>query len=375
MKNLRILIGICILFLAGLVWWIWADSSKSNPTQEISKIEKKIRPDIEARPDEGNLLVLEDEGIKKPEGMTQADWERALRVHAIKKSANRNVNFFGKVVDQYGDPVEGVQLELVILSYQDSFIDYLKSGREQIKNKLSMTTDANGMFSVEKKKGTSFKIERMTKEGYSTPDRGVQTYFVYNNLSSGKTSSMYHSSDKSQPVVYHLWKKGETEPLIKQGVQLLIEPAKGITEMYYPLVLNGNASPQPMLGWDIKLTGKNIPSPDPKKQHEDYWEVTMTAGDGGGLQLTDSPHANLAPENGYQTSLTIKSTDQQYPRENIVRRVYYRDKYGKKYAAFRVEFGFGSIKDEGAFYVTLADMRINPNGSRNLEYDPSKRIK
>lgn len=321
------------------------------------------------------MFVLDDEGVEKPKEMSDADWERALRVHSIKKSANRNVNFYGKVVDQHGYPVEDVQLELKILSYQDSFIDYLKTGREQIKNEFSMTTDANGVFSIEKKKGTSFKIERMAKEGYVTPNRGIQTSFIYNNLSSGSDSSMYHFSDISRPVVFEIWKKGKTESLIKTGVKLTLEPEKGINEVYYRMAVNGKPSPQPIPGWDIKMTGKNIHSPDPGRQQDDYWEVTLTAGEGGGLVLTDSPHANLAPETGYQKFLTFKSTDQVNPWDRPVWWIYYRGKNGEEYAAFRLDLNLGTIKTGDWIEISLADLRINPYSSRNLEYDPTKRIK
>jgi hypothetical protein len=375
MKKSRIFIGMFILLLAGVFFWLWSGLVKSNKPTDSTEIERKARPEIEAQQAEEELLLPVGEGVEKPEGMPQADWDRALRVHAIKKSANRNVNFYGRVVDQHGHPVEGVQLELKILSYQNSFIDYLKTGREQVKNTFSMATDANGMFSVEKKEGTTFKIERMTKDGYVTPNRGIQTYFVYSNLSSGPDSSMYHTADKARPVVYHLWKKGDTEPLIMTFAKLTLEPEKGINEVYYRMTPREKPSPQPMPGWNIKVTGKNQRSPDRGKPHDDYWEVTLTAGEGGGLVLTDSPHANLAPENGYQESLTIKSTDQKYPRDRPDRWAYYRGKNGEEFAAFRLGIDIGSKKTGSRIYVTLADLRINPNGSRNLEYDPSKRIK
>lgn len=375
MKKSQVIIGTFILLLAGLVWLVWPDPSRSNQPPNSLKIKPETKPEVEAQSEEDELLLLEDDGVKKPEGMPQADWERALRVHAIKKAANRDVRFYGKVVDQHGDPVEGVQLELKILSYQNSFIDYLKTGREQLKNNFTMTTDSNGMFSVENENGNSFEIERMTKEGYSTPDRGIQTYFVYSNLSSGEDSTMYHSADKSRPVVYQLWKKGETEPLIKTAAELTLEPEKDISEVYYRMAPNEKPSPRPVPGWDIKVTGKNIHSPDPGRQQDDYWEVTLTAGEGGGLILTNSPHANLAPETGYQNSLTIKSTDQGNPWDRPVRWAYYRGKNGQEFAAFRLDIDIGSQKTGSRIYATLADLRINPNGSRNLEYDPSKRIK
>jgi hypothetical protein len=204
---------------------------------------------------------------------------------------------------------------------------------------------------------------------------GGEYSFFYNNLSSGPDSSMYHLADKARPVVFHLWKKGETEPLIMTFAKLTLEPEKGINEVYYRMAVNGKPSPQPIPGWDIKVTGKNIPSPDSGRQQDDYWEVTLTAGEGGGLVLTDSPHANLAPESGYQKSLTIKSTDQDNPWDRPVRRAYYRGKNGEEYAAFRLVLNLGNIKTGDWIEISLADLRINPNGSRNLEYDPSKRIK
>ena len=234
-------------------------------------------------------------------------------------------------------------------------------------------TDVNGEFSVEGEKGYSFAIEKMVKEGYVKSTSGVKYNFYYSSIYSGAKSSMYHSADPSQPVIYEMWKKGETEPLIKQSVEFIIDSRKGINEMYYSFKLGAKPSAQPMNGWDLKVTGKNIRSLD-QNSNEDYWEVTLTAGDGGGVVLTDSSHANFAPEEGYQKSLTIKSTDQEHPRLRKVRRAYFRVDNGEKYAAFKLDLNFGTLKTGERIYVKFLNFRINPNGSRNLEYDKSKRI-
>jgi hypothetical protein len=364
-KNLKIVVAFCLLLLAGVVLLLWPSASKSEQPPHPLRSDREVKRQI----------TTFQEGVKKPEGMSDANWQRALRVHSIRKSANRNIDFYGKIIDQNGEPVEGVNLEFEMLGYQDSFLDYLNTGQERIKNKFTMTTDANGMFAVEQKKGTSLSIERMRKEGYVFPDRGVQNNFVYSNLSSGEESSMYHSADKSQPVVYRGWKQGETEPLIKTGVKLTIDPEAGIHEVYYLFSLAGKQSPTPMPGWDIKVTGRNDRTLDNRNPQNDYWEVTFTVSEGGGILLTDSPHANLAPETGYQKSLTLKSTDQKSPGDRPVRRAYFRSANGKTFAAFRLDLGFGTIKTGAWIEVWLADLRINPNGSRNLEYDPKKRIK
>lgn len=378
MRDKRVKItGIVILLLVGFVWQFWPSETEEIKSRFSNSQKHDDGTNLEAgevAPD-NKLLVLDVEGVKKPEGMPDEEWQRLLRVHAIKEAANRNLNFYGKIVDQHGKPIEGVQLDLKILSYQDSFIDYIKTGREQIKNKFIMTTDANGMFSVENQEGISFSIENMRKEGYIAPNRGINYTFIYNNLTSSPNSSMYHSADKSRPVIYELWKKGETEPLILTSAELKLEPENEIKAVYYRMGLKEVPSPEPMPGWDIKLTGKNIHSPDSGRQNDDYWEVTLTAGEGGGLVLTDSPHANLAPETDYESSITIKSTDQKYAYEELVRRAYYRGIDGVQYAAFRLDIIIGSKKRGSRIYVTLAEMRINPNGSRNLEYDPAKRIR
>ncbi len=375
MKNTRIIGAICLSLIAGLIWLFWPDKPEPEASKQSTKRGQRLKPRVKTPLEEKRVSTLDDEGVQKPEGMPDEDWQRALRVHTIKKSANRQIDFYGKVVDQHGEPVEGVKLEIKILSYQSSFVDYLRTGREQLENKFTMVTDADGSFVVEGRKGTSFAIERMTKEGYVRPGRGVKYNFVYSNLSSGEKSSMYHTADRSRPVIYKMWKKGKTEPLISTFAKLTIDPKKGINEVYYTFGLKGKSSPQPIPGWDLKVTGKNERSHDRSRPQDDYWEVTLTAGDGCGIVLTDSPHANLAPESGYLKSLTIKSTDQENPRVKRVRRAYFICDRGQKYAACRLDLSFGSIKTGERIYVRLADLRISPNGSRNLEYDKSKRIK
>ena len=208
MKNPKIIGAVCVLLGTGLIWLFWPDNPEQEPPKQGSKREQILEKPVKATQEEKRVSTLNDERVQKPEGMSDEAWQRAVRVHSIKKAANRQIDFYGKVIDQHGEPIEGVKLELRTLGYQSSFVDYVKTGREQIKDKFTMMTSADGSFVVEGRKGTSFAIEKMTKEGYVRPERGVKYNFVYSNFSSEEQSSMYHSAERSRPVIYEMWKKG-----------------------------------------------------------------------------------------------------------------------------------------------------------------------
>jgi hypothetical protein len=369
----RQLIYIGIVLLLGLLGWILLrdDKPPKQSERKSTKVERSSRRSKSKAPEpisnSVRRTIVNDEGVVKPEGMSDEDWQRSVRVYSAKKLANRIINFYGKVVDQNEDPVQGVELTCTILAYQTSFSDYLKTGNERVKRRLQLITDKDGAFIIENMKGTSLDIESMLKNGYVRANRGANYSFVYNNLSSGERSSIYHYPEQVSPVVYTMWKKGETEPLIKTAVWLDVEPANGVNEIYYPFVLKGKPHSKPMKGWDVKVTGINRGARD--------WEYTLTANNGGGFILASDLHANIAPEEGYRNSLVFKSSDQKNPLAKPVKNIYYRSEGGDKYASFRIEASWGGKNSQGGFTIKLLNLRINPNGSRNLEYDESKRIK
>ena len=311
---------------------------------------------------------LDDEGVAKPPDVTEADWQRFLRMHAARKASNRKVSFHGRVIDQNGDPVKGVLISTEITRREELIARIIADGKDQITDKVDYVTDANGSFVIDERKGYALSIEKFEKQGYERPGRGVKTHFMFGQLLRNPEASEFHHPDPTHPVVFTMWKKGKTEPLIAMGVDLRFLEKDKIDTLYLPLVVNAKAQPNPVEGWDIKAKVS--------VRSRENWSFTLEGDGDSGFIVTDDIHTNMAPVDGYVPSITINSNDPELrPDVNRSIKVYYRGNNGNKYAAFRMEFGSWGQRGENNFTIDLMGLRINPNGSRNLEFDKSKQIK
>jgi len=366
MKNkYKIYILLLIAISTGL--WFWLEVPSSKPSNHIIKKNRALSktPKKNSKAHKINVLKLDDDGVLKPEGVSDADWRRAVRIHSIKKSANRKLAFYGQIVDQKGIPVEGVDLEIRLIGWQTEFIKYLATGKTQEKKILKMLTDSNGVFNVEKEMGTGLRIEKMRKEGYSRAQRGTQYSFSYSNLSSGSNSSMYHHPDKNKPVVFTMWKKGKAEPLILREMRYSFHNGKEPKTMFFKFDVRSNPTPNPIQKWDVKV--------EAHKSSNEKWVLTITANGDGGFLVTDDVFSNTAPKLGYTSKLSYSFDSSNRPVHTPHLKHYYKADKGNKYASFALEYG--DYYKGQSFFVRFRQLKINPNASRNLEYDKSKRIK
>jgi hypothetical protein len=104
---------------------------------------------------------------------------------------------------------------------------------------------------------------------------------------------------------------------------------------------------------------------DPKG-YPTFWEFKLTGGefsDGDAL-------GNLAPAEGYKPEFTMSSRD--FDRGNSPGKdCYFRSTDQKVFASFRLE---PQVSKRGESVLRLVDLKVNPAGSPNLEFDPKKAI-
>jgi hypothetical protein len=194
--------------------------------------------------------------------------------------------FYGKVVDQYGNPVPDAEVE-----YSGNNLPWGGAARQQIK------TDANGEFRITST-GISLSVN-VSKENYrSLLRRSDISPGVADErpVSSGtypyakQFAGVMHKPDKAHPVIFTLHKSGELEPLI-------IQPGKD-------LVMAKNGSPirielnpgNPKTVIELQCwTDDKIPNAE---RHYD-WRFKMTVLNGGLEERLDEI-AFIAPHSGYE---------------------------------------------------------------------------
>ena len=329
--------------------------------------------------------------LNKEERQAVIDW------HNEAISRNKALDFYGKFIDQHGQPVEGVKVIFKVQSMNRDLIKELKAGRIITEDegppgmggaffmfgkdiRLVRYSDANGLFSVEEQDGTSIDVideESFHKEeGYIYVDR---------------VDPDNDPPDSDQPVIFYMWKRSSDPP------SRLIERLES-----YKFKADGNWH-----GYD-PITGEKIADDDPRadlvlsarieQQGDDPdvydWQLTLKMSKGGIQRLASFPYHFLAPEDGYRKTIIWKGKSED--RRKYWGSFYLRSYEGRVYASVYIEAEFKrkqpewelrptedgheyfkkDPEDGGHPYVEIYySWLINPFGNRSLEYDPHLRKK
>lgn len=212
-------------------------------------------------------------------------------------------------------------------------------------------SDKQGLFSLTHVKG-KLLVVRILRGGYyvSTKDNNS---FEYGDLYSRP------NPQPTSPVIFHLRKKGQAEPLI--GMQKKFRVARDGTPLEIDL-LAGKAVPAGQGHLRIECWTQD----QGKKRGEKHdWQCRVSIPGGGMLENTNE-FAFLAPESGYQESFEIvmpASLGREW-KKDVQRELYFKLKDGK-YG--RMTFAMIAAGD----HFCMVGALTNPSGSRNLEFDPA----
>ncbi len=254
------------------------------------------------------------------------------------------ISFYGKVNDEKGQPIADARVHY---SAADQYFGD--------SSKYEGVSDENGLFSITGIKGAGLYVT-VAKDGYyETTESG--TGFGY-GVPSGKPPPT-----KENPAVFVLRRKGHSEPLVT------------VNSRQYKVPKDGTA-------FEIDLrTGQQVPINNGDLVFERWmdaqkdaagrfdWKCRMTVPGGGALQR-GGEFDFQAPAGGYERSIEIDM-----PRT-----------LGEKWQRIKTLDYFLKLKDGSFARATLTmyaghdnflvlDSYVNPKpGSRNLEYDPNKRI-
>jgi hypothetical protein len=192
------------------------------------------------------------------------------------KSRIQKIDLYGKVVDQYGNPVPDVQV------VYDAGGLYLapSTGLGKIR------TDEKGLFNIDDAKGVDLGIMQMSKPGYQFK-AGYDDQASLGNAQRLPTE-IWNQTKKTEPYVFTLWKV-DRFPNVKQGEKnLYVLPDGSITTLDF-------------LEWNKLTVKKGLAEGDLTvsfTRTDESWHVKINAL-GGGLQERKSLYTYLAPEDGY----------------------------------------------------------------------------
>jgi hypothetical protein len=327
--------GIILLILLGSILWIWLAPSH-EASQESAIKEKSSIPTV-ANP---SLTSEERERQELKKRYEEEDRIREADRQALKSKWRTPIVFYGKVIDEKDQPVVGAEIK-----YSCNSIDATLTQEEHYEGKAY--SDAEGMFKIEGIKGIALTLNEVTHADYyaSTKNKDGIGYAL------GRDPNVPDVPEKAW--VFRMYKKKVPVALISgsEGLKASINGAPGVIR----LGRQGQVQVEAWANPPAAYTGKSFD-----------WRVRFSVPGGGIIESTQEFNFE-APQNGYNPSVEINMTSSQKNWAESVRKTYILN-LGKAYARMNVYVNAGQ-----QIFVS-ADYLINPTGSPNLEYDPTKKI-
>lgn len=284
---------------------------------------------------------------------------------------NRPFEFYGKVVDQNGNQVSGVDIEIDVTYYcKDAPNPYWPGVPWLALRKYALKTDENGMFHVQDK-GHGVHIRKMKKKGYENileykgRDRDVPANAGFN-----LSDLIGKKINKDSPVIYRMRKlDGEPTFIVRERRHYAFGKV-GETcryDMIFPKYWNSEEYKR--RPYDLSIT--LLPGNDDKS-----FRLHIKAnGKGAGVQLLDE-YLYTAPAEGYQPEITLEVSTEEIKEDRsalagylknyyTINSLYMRGYEGKFYARIKLKAS-PPMQGKGALLISTESW-VNPFSSRNLE--------
>lgn len=255
------------------------------------------------------------------------------------------IKFYGKVIDQDDQPIEGVK---VVMQWTDMSA---KGSSER-----TVSTDAAGRFELTGVMGKRLGINQVSKEGYYRANQGIQTSFEY----AAFFENNYHRPDPDKPVVFRMRKAGEicTELIVRES--LIGLPASGV-----PQTIDLRAGSKSAVG-NVAI---RVTRGETKDGNRYDWSIEIKGSNGAGLIESEDEFMFEAPEVGYFPKYSYQFDADAPDWQSEARKNYFvRSSDGQEYARLEIKF-MPKYQQNGAARIRFF---VNPTGSRNLEYTPNK---
>ncbi|HEY5812834.1 MAG TPA: carboxypeptidase-like regulatory domain-containing protein [Terrimicrobiaceae bacterium] len=272
-----------------------------------------------------------------------AEAQRKETLEQVIQAYNASIAFYGRVVDQNGDPVAAAKVTYGAIDH------FLSKGSD-----YSGYSDANGYFSINGIKGIALTVG-VWKEGYYGIDGKSAGAFAY-GINPDSTRSLPPTKDS--PAIFLLHKMGETEPLIQVSSRQFDVPSTGQAvsiDLATGRTGQGNLQVAAWIGDD--------------SQRRFDWRYQLSI-PGGGLIERKGQFDFEAPADGYHPAIEINMPSTAENWDSRLTKQYFARLADGRYARFSIRFFAGDRN----FIVFESYLNPNPD-SRNLEFDPKKVVR
>lgn len=272
------------------------------------------------------------------------------KFRALVENKNTLINFWGLVVDQDGNPLEGVKINGNTRTWYVT--DTL--GFDSRFPKVSATSDAKGKFEILNASGDDLTL-KMEKSGYQLEPNA--------KLGFGYHTSERFSANPNSPIVFKMWNTNIHEQLITGEKRFHIVPdgrPYTIDLIKGTIAESGEGNLKVWIKYQTNVTGSQLYD----------WSSEIDATNGGLLQETNAYSSMYsAPVEGYIPTFQYPSHPQQIKvgQRGSTRplRFYVKLRNGQEYGRITIEL-IAPYNDQipGMIHVQYA---INPTGSRILK--------
>lgn len=321
-----------LALLLGVVWLLKRDASEVAEAEPGSSASRVHRGESDERPHPGG------------QGELPADPESLIAL------LNTSIAVYGKVVDQFGEPVASARVTLSPINrYEDSY------GRKIV------VTDENGRFSAEGLYGNSLGISA-EKEGYlRIPPMNSRSSTAMLNYARGGGGTGDRHAGPSNPIVLELLKVGPVEPTIHVDKKLWKLPLDGTPSRIALDSEEGKGTHEIEVRFSSNWNQLPMDNDINSKLFDWSFEIRVP---GGGLAWDRSDMEFEAPATGYEESVRYECSATM-PREE-----WKRVRQGRYFVKFaddtygRIQFSIDGGSDRSPLYMeSWLSMK---SGSRNL---------
>ena len=272
------------------------------------------------------------------QGLADPRWAEMNRRDAVDKhwQWKMPINFYGRVVDQSGQAVGEARVDF-------GWNDLSGEGT----SKSQVVTDRQGGFTLIGQAGKILQVD-VSKDGYSKLKTERLRSFEYADFS----QKHYHEPDPSNPVLFHLVKKGAGEALLTGNVEVNA-PANG-TPVRVDLLNGGRVAPEGQL--EISAVTNTLQYPP---RFFD-WRATISVTGGGLVEQTDEL-GFAAPAEGYVPQVQFHFPAGATDWKRSVKKSYYV-RFGNP-----AKYGRVQIDLNGGKQLVFVRFAVNPTGSQSLE--------
>lgn len=281
-------------------------------------------------------------------------------------ASNTPIEFHGRVIDQDGRGVEGVEVKASLRQFNESVIDKypnIKSNDLERLNMVRAVTDNEGRFSYFGLRGLTLSITSVSRDGIHCDPRASNPRTFWTEASRPKpvSPSDHVMPTRDDPHLIHVWRKGTPVPLHKNRIVVSTQCDGRPNDFSFTASDGGKDEPV-----DLRIRLDTV------SRSPFTWTYTIECPDGGVQPTKDYFYPYRAPDQGYVPSYTLPGDKQLGPRGlGRCGMFYVKSRGGKLFGSVSLENI--SAHPDGSAFIAVRYL-ANPNGSTSLEYDRSLRI-